>query len=168
MCGIIILSCLRKEGKLDEVQDLWFRTTKPQEEFYDCNTDPDNVRNLINDPRYAPKIAEMRNKMDKWLKETGDMAVVPEKEMFLKMWPNGVQPQTAKPIIIKNGSKIKLQCSTQGSSIAYTISDKKMKPDLNSCWKLYSKPIRLQKGKYLYVMAGRIGFADSEIIEMRF
>lgn len=162
------LLLLHKEGKLNKEQDLWFRMTKPKEEFYDCNTDPDNVHNLINESKYASKIEEMRKEMDKWLKETGDMAVVPEKEMFLKMWPGGIQPRTENPVIVKSRSKVKLRCNTQGASIAYIISDNEIEPDLNSCWKLYYKPIPLQKGKYLYVMAGRIGFKDSEIIKIRF
>lgn len=61
--------------------------------------------------------------------------------------------------------RVKLRCNTKGSSIAYLLSDKKIEPNLDSRWKLYYEPIKYGKAKFLYVMANRIGFSDSKIIE---
>ncbi len=45
------------------------------------------------------------------------------------------------------------------------ISDKKIKPTIYSEWQLYHRPVSLGDAKYVYVIANRIGFRDSEIIE---
>ncbi|MCR9200873.1 MAG: sulfatase [Planctomycetaceae bacterium] len=42
------------------------------EEFYDYGNDPDALHNLINDPRYAPQIAEHRARMLRYMEESGD------------------------------------------------------------------------------------------------
>jgi N-sulfoglucosamine sulfohydrolase len=61
-------------GKLNPVQSLFFAERKPAEELYDCEADPDEVKNLANDPKYAEKLAELRTELDRWLKSTNDMA----------------------------------------------------------------------------------------------
>jgi N-sulfoglucosamine sulfohydrolase len=61
-------------GKLDPVQALFFADKKPAEELYDCEADPFEVKNLINDPQHAAKLAELRAEMDRWLKATNDFA----------------------------------------------------------------------------------------------
>ena len=159
---------LHKLGRLNPAQNYWFRMYKTKEEFYDCKTDPDNVHNIIDDPEYADKIAELRRAMDKWLAETGDMGAIPEKEMFLEMWPEGIQPVTEIPVIHKNGRTVTLSCGTEGASIAYLISDKDFTPGLNDGWQVYYQPIKVPKGKYLYVMSQRIGYKESEIVKEKF
>jgi len=156
---------LHKTGKLNAAQNYWFRLFKTKEEFYDCQTDPENLNNLIDNPAYQEKIIEMRKAMNEWLTQTGDMAEIPEKEMLEKMWPGGKQPVTAKPEIIKEKNKISLKCETQGASIAYIISDKDFEPDLNSGWKVYYQAIKAPKGKFLYVMAQRIGYKESNVVK---
>ncbi len=159
---------LHKLGRLNTAQNYWFRMYKTKEEFYDCKTDPDNVINLIDDPQYQDKIEEMRKAMDNWLAETGDMAKVPEKEMYLKMWPNGIQPITEMPVVHKKGRTVTLSCGTEGASIAYLISDKDFTPGLNAGWQVYYQPVKVPKGKYLYVMSQRIGYKESEIVKEKF
>jgi N-sulfoglucosamine sulfohydrolase len=162
------LLLLRDQNKLSGATALWFRPTKPNEEFYDCQTDPFNIHNLINDPRYTGKIKELRTSLDQWIAKVGDKGSIPESELIKQMWPNDAQPRTQQPKIIVNKGLIKLSCETLGSSIAYILSDKKMIPNLDSGWQLYSKPINPAKAKYLYVLANRIGYADSEILEKEF
>jgi N-sulfoglucosamine sulfohydrolase len=62
------------EGKLNEVQSIHFRPTKPVEELYDTETDPHQVRNLADDPALATKKAELSTALDEWLRQTNDMA----------------------------------------------------------------------------------------------
>jgi hypothetical protein len=159
---------LHKMGRLDAAQNYWFRLYKMPEELYDCEKDPDNVHNIIDDPKYAGKVEELRKAMDDWLAKTGDMAAVPEKEMFLKMWPGGKQPVTKKPVITRQGRNIVLSCSTKGASIAYLISNKDFKPGLDAGWQVYYKPLRVPHGKYLYVMAQRIGYRESAVVKKAF
>jgi uncharacterized sulfatase len=72
---------LHAEGRLNPVQDLFFAPTKPKEELYDVEADPDEVRNLADDPRYRDKLLEMRAALDRWLVETKDLGAIPEKEL---------------------------------------------------------------------------------------
>jgi arylsulfatase A-like enzyme len=155
-------------GALNRDQNYWFRIKKTKEELYDCETDPENLHNLIDDTAYAGKRKELSAAMDAWLAQVGDKAVIPEKEMFLQMWPDGIQPQTAKPEINVHKKTVSLSCVTQGASIGYIISDKEIKPDLNSGWRHYTKAFKIKKGQYLYVLAQRIGYKESELINMYF
>ncbi len=158
------LLVLNDAGKLSGPTAYWFRTTKAPEEFYDCATDPYNLNNLIENPNYATKIAELRQALKKYTKNTKDYSDIPEAQMLEQMWPGGIQPQTTKPELRIKADKISIVCKTKGASIAYLLSDKKLEPNLDSGWLLYHNEINTQGAKYLYVMANRIGFADSEII----
>jgi len=155
-------------GELNRDQNYWFRMKKTKDEFYDCKTDPENLHNLINEPQYKAKIEELSQAMDEWLEEVGDMGAIPEKQLFLKMWPKGIQPTTEIAQIKKTKNNVALSCPTQGASIAYILTDKEIKADLNSGWQNYHSPIKVKKGQILYVMAQRIGYKESEITIKRF
>jgi len=45
---------------------------RPAEELYDVRRDPDQVRNLAADPAYARTRAELRRRVEQWMRETGD------------------------------------------------------------------------------------------------
>ncbi len=154
-------------GKLNRDQNYWFRIKKTPEELYDCKADPENLHNLINKPEYAGKIKELRNAEEKWISEVGDMAKIPEKQMFLQMWPGGVQPVTQKAEISVKRNKIEISCPTKGASIGYILSDVEINPDLNSGWTHYYKPFKIKKGRFLYVMSQRIGFKESDIVKIK-
>ena len=68
--------------------------TKPAEELYDTEADPFELHNLAGDPAYAAKLKELREAHEEWERDTRDLGFTPEKDMYLSMWPNGVQPQT--------------------------------------------------------------------------
>ena len=82
--GILIaLRDWHEKGKLDEVQELLFRETRPPEELYDVNADPNEIHNLAADPEYAGQLAELRGRLDTWMVETDDQGRTPESaEMF--------------------------------------------------------------------------------------
>lgn len=162
------LLIMRDEGKLSGVAASWFQPHKSgQEELYDCIKDPDNVNNLINASLYEDKIKELRIVLEQWLKDVGDMGNIPETKMIEQMWPDNIQPITMQPQISIAKGNIKLTCNTIGSSIAYILSDEKIVTDLDSGWKLYHELIEPENAKYLYVMSNRIGFADSDVIEIK-
>lgn len=50
---------------------------RPAEELYDLSLDPDQVRNLAADPRYAKARAELAAKVDEWMRDTKDPRVDP-------------------------------------------------------------------------------------------
>jgi arylsulfatase A-like enzyme len=70
------------EGKLNEVQKLFFAEKKPKEELYDTEADPYEIKNLVDDPRYAKKLQELRDRLDQWEKETKDLGSIPETELI--------------------------------------------------------------------------------------
>ena len=45
---------------------------RPAEELYDCETDPDQVKNLASDPKLAKIKQELAAKVDRWMRESGD------------------------------------------------------------------------------------------------
>lgn len=157
---------LRDDGKLSGPTAYWFRLTKKPEEFYDCDADPFNLNNLIDHPEYATKIAELRNALDLHISTIQDKAEIPEAQMIEQMWPGNVQPQTAKPKMTIQAGAIQISCSTPGASIGYLFSEKEFTPDLNSGWQLYHQPVPV-KGKYIYILANRLGYADSEIMKVK-
>lgn len=181
----------RGAGQLNPLMKRWFES-KPKEELYDTQMDPDEFHNLVNDPKYAEKLKEMRAAFEAWRSMTTDMAVIPEKEMLANWW-NGKQepPQTAMPVIARTDKGIKLFCDTEGASIGYQVirkgqSDDKLKHKYFSYdfgamagrsgkngdeflsdrpWTLYlpSQPIVLAKGDTLIVKAMRIGYEESTL-----
>lgn len=68
-------------GRLNPVQDAFFAPTKPPEELYDAEADPDEVHNLAGDPKFEPQLRQMRAALDHWIERTGDLGAVPEKEL---------------------------------------------------------------------------------------
>ncbi len=45
---------------------------RPRFELYDLSTDPDEVQNLADDPQHAQRIAELKDKLKAWQKQTRD------------------------------------------------------------------------------------------------
>jgi arylsulfatase A-like enzyme len=158
---------LHKAGKLSLAAEFWFRPTKTNEEFYNCETDIYNIDNQIANPEYATKIAELRSELSRWEQEMGDMANIPEAQMIDEMWPEGKQPQTEPPVALLNDKLVSISCNTPGASIGYILSNKKFLPELNSDWHLYDKPVNPLNSKFIYIIATRIGYADSPVIMER-
>ena len=69
---------LHAAGKLEGPPALFFRDTKPVEELYDTEADPHEIHNLADDPRHADKLAELREQLENWMLETGDLGMIPE------------------------------------------------------------------------------------------
>lgn len=73
---------LHAEGKLNAVQDQFFAATKPREELYDVDADPDEVKNLAAEPKYQKKLEELRTALERWMEETKDLGAIPERELI--------------------------------------------------------------------------------------
>jgi N-sulfoglucosamine sulfohydrolase len=152
---------LRDEGKLNAAQMSWFRVSKPEEELFDTQNDPYELNNLANDPKYAVKLKELRTAHEKWLKDYKDWGAIPEIDMVHQWW-NGknTAPKTAEPLVAFRGNKVNISSATKGASIGYRKSYK-------DNWTLYQKPFVWQKGDSLYVVAHRIGYHKSTIINTK-
>ncbi len=68
------------QGKLKPPQT-YFWETKPAEELYDLKSDPDEVRNLANDPKFARKQLELRQALIRWMVQNRDTGFLPEAEL---------------------------------------------------------------------------------------
>jgi len=157
-----------KEGKLNEIQALWFRKTKPEEELYDTWEDPFEVNNLADLPEHQATLERLRKEHLKWKGETKDWGLIPETELIKKLWPpDGIQPTTDVPVFnindLENSNLIRviLSCSTKGASIGYV-------PDSSEHWLLYTHPLKVSPNTTISAQAIRIGFKPSEIVIQEF
>jgi hypothetical protein len=107
---------LHMAGELEGAERLMFEP-RPVEELYDTEEDPWEINNLAGDPAYLPELQRMRDALDDWRAEVGDMGEIDEAEM-VKSWypdaelgqggrdeedhwaPAGGRPRTASPIFI--------------------------------------------------------------------
>lgn len=162
--------------ELEGPQLLMFQPNRPVEELYDTQKDPYEIHNLAGDLAYEPELERLRDALDDWTQEVGDMGEIPESEMVRQWYPDGKQPKTAPPVFIpiceespgttaaqeggnfKSPVLIQLYCATQGASIAYTFEQG---DDVR--WLLYTAPLELSEGKTtLRAKAIRIGYKESE------
>jgi arylsulfatase A-like enzyme len=180
---------LRDEGKLDSNQAAWFHT-KPVEEFYDLETDPHELHNLVNLPQYQSQLNAFRAAYQEWNKKIGDLGALDEKEMIRQMWLGGNEPpKTEMPVITRTKQGILLSCKTPGASIGYRVAGKgsPVAPEMHTAltwdytwifnpaingtkkpaapiWTIYEgETIHVNKGDTLIVNAMRIGFKPAEL-----
>lgn len=78
---------LYEEGKLNEAQSLFWQT-KPPEELYDLENDPDQIQNLASDPKHQETLERMRAELRRWMIEINDLGFLPEGEMFSRAGRN--------------------------------------------------------------------------------
>ena len=150
---------LNAEGRLVGPQKQYFLETKPIEELYDTLTDPHEVNNLADDPKYSKVLKRLRKVHQKWMKETCDVGLIPEPEFDQMKRPGEKYQNTAEPtfsVIGGNDTFVRISCATAGASIAY-----KTNSESGPGWKLYTKPVMLKPDQMLIAKACRIGFKDS-------
>ncbi len=63
---------LHMEGKLNWQQALIMRAKRPEEELYDLENDPYELRNLAGAGEHKKLLADLRRKLDLWIEKTGD------------------------------------------------------------------------------------------------
>ncbi len=164
---------LQAEGKLSGHAALWMRTSRPAEELFDTNTDPHQIRTLAEDPAHRATLQRMRKAVTDWMTRIGDQGLINEAEMIQRMWPGGVQPETARPYIVPRRStdaperhdtialetpmEVVIYVPTQGASIGYSAED-----GPNAKWRLYTGPIRVDRPMTLRAKAIRYGYKESQ------
>ena len=163
---------LNAEGKLEGPQKQYFEETKPVEELYDTATDPHEVKNLADDPKYRDVLRRMRVIHAKWVRETGDIGLIPEPEFDEMKRPGGEFQKTAEPVFWapkwqpgEAARQVTIACPTAGASIVYRISTA---GQAEGDWRLYTKSVWLTKGKVLHAKSYRIGFKDSKQVQFKF
>ena len=63
---------LKEKNESSAAQLGMFRMPRPLLELYDVERDPDELKNLANDPKYAEVVAELESRLEQWIEETGD------------------------------------------------------------------------------------------------
>lgn len=158
-----------KEGRLVGPQRLFFLPEKPPEELYDTDADPHEVRNLAGLPEHQRTLERMRAALDRWMKETGDLGLIPEDELNERARPGGRWATTADAVIEPAGGTfegsvtVRISCATEGASVAYTTD-----PTPQARWQLYTGPFTVSASVHLRAKACRIGYRDSGEVTARF
>lgn len=163
---------LQAERKLTGPAALWMRTQRPAEELYDTTVDPHQIHNLSPEPSHRATLARMRHAVTEWMARVGDQGLVNEPEMIQRMWPGGVQPETAQPYIvprrttdaparqatmrIEGPTEVVIYVPTQGASIGYTTGE-----GPTPAWRLYTGPILVAAPMTLRAKAIRYGYKES-------
>ncbi|MBN2102919.1 sulfatase-like hydrolase/transferase [bacterium] len=62
----------------------FFWEHKPAEELYDTENDPDEVKNLAEDPDYRKILFQMRQALNQWMEKIQDTGFIPEGEMIAR------------------------------------------------------------------------------------
>ena len=163
---------LQAERKLTGPAALWMRTQRPAEELYDTIDDPHQIRDLSAEPTHRATLVRMRSAVTEWMARTGDQGLINEPEMIQRMWPGGVQPETAQPYIvprrttdaparqasmtIDGPTEVVIYVPTQGASIGYTTEE-----GPTPKWRLYTGPILVDRPMTLRAKAIRYGYKES-------
>lgn len=75
------LRAMHDEKSLSELQErLLFSPTRPVEELYDWQADPQQLHNLAADPNHSGMLEKLRQRLDQWISQTGDQGQKPETE----------------------------------------------------------------------------------------
>ena len=69
---------LYAEGTLKPEAAQFLAPTRPYEQLYDTQADPDEVHNLVADPEYVAILNRLRGECDRWMLDTRDAQLVAE------------------------------------------------------------------------------------------
>ncbi len=167
---------LHAEGRLTIPQANWFRQ-KPVEELYDTEADPYEINNLAADPRYVVTLERLRIRLEGWMREIGDVGLIPEPLFDELQRPGAKHDKAAAPGVQMigvdesgKGGAVLLTSLTPGASVAYRIlpADAKV-DDMPVSWRATSldTAITLNERETLLAKACRIGFRDSEVVRFK-
>lgn len=157
---------MKDANTLTPVQAMWFSPTKPAEELYDTALDPYEINNLAADSAYGAVLARMRGALDDWQRAYPDHGLQPEAEYLRSLWPDGVQPTTASPVVDDAGEMISLGSATPGASIGYRFLAPGESGASAPRWLVYERPMPKRSGT-LFAIAHRIGYLPSDTVEVR-
>lgn len=77
-----LIKKLHAEGKLNSAQETLCRPRMPEEELYDLETDPYEIRNLSPStrPEHQETLARLRDALEKWMDDTHDQNIISKKK----------------------------------------------------------------------------------------
>jgi uncharacterized sulfatase len=158
---------------LTPVQRLFLAPSKPQEELYDLQEDPHEVRNLAADTRHGATLRRLRREVERWQAACGDLGLMDEGALIERFRPGGQWRVADRPELRLDAGMVTATCPTPGASIAYTFDPPAPtgprpptgEPTSTRRWLLYARPVALPSGRPAWFRACRIGFRDSDDVE---
>jgi uncharacterized sulfatase len=175
------LSLGRAPDILTDLQRSLVAAGRPAEELYDLHDDPHETRNLAGDPDYRDVKQRLREALEQWRADHGDLGVLPEYELLEQWRPGGIPRTTAAPHVSVADGTLSATCETPGASIAWTVDPPHSGPfpPLSEIeqqsgspepdgrrWHLYSAPIPVPADGPVWVGAWRLGYAASEHVQI--
>lgn len=145
-----------ESGDVPEPMWQWAVKSKPIEELYDTQADPDEVQNLAADPAYAETKARLAAALEAWVERIDDPLAADELEVIrTRIWPpEGRQPTTAAAEARLEGSgaarRVVLESATEGASIGYRVGGA-------GSWTVYAGPFQ-PPAEPFETVAHRIGW----------
>ena len=79
-----LIRTMNANGELTPEQAFFWAEERIAEEFYDCDADPEEVNNLVDDPDHAEALQHHRDILTQWIAQTGDKGQYPESETGLR------------------------------------------------------------------------------------
>lgn len=73
-----VLDVLHVQGKLEPAASRMMAPTRPAEELYDIEADPDELNNLAAKSEHRETLLVMRGQLDAWIQATGDLGAIGE------------------------------------------------------------------------------------------
>ena len=145
----------------------FMQDTKPYEELYDVVADPHQVFNLAADPKYADQLKLLRKQLVDWMRKMDDKGLVPEPELYRRMFENEDSDVTATPLLSTSNTSdgalmVTVKAQDEGASVAYRVIPKGGEAPRRGGWLLYTDPVRIERGESLEAVASRVGFANSQ------
>ena len=145
---------LQAEGALDRRRRrCGCARSRPAEELYDVRRDPHQIENLAAEPGASRHARADARAVTDWMTRIGDQGLINEPEMIQRMWPGGVQPDTAQPYIVPrrttdapaqrrddDGSRRRRKSSSTCRRRARR-SATRPRTARNATWRLYTGPI---------------------------
>ncbi|WLD15184.1 sulfatase-like hydrolase/transferase [Planctellipticum variicoloris] len=162
---------MHAEGTLAGPPELFFRPTKPVEELFDTEADPDELTNLADRPEHRATLLRFRTELDRWMREIGDTALLPEPMLDELKRPGGVWAVTAAPGIARDiaadgGGRqaYRVYSNTPGASIGWRRNN--AGAGNRQTWLLPDAAGRvlLDRDEQIELRAFRLGNKDSEIV----
>jgi uncharacterized sulfatase len=167
------LERLKRSGGLGPLVAQFMQDSKPFEELYDVVADPHQVFNLAADSRYGETLEILREELRNWMLRTDDKGLVPEPELYRRMFLDEDSATTEVPLVSSrqegDGTMwVSLEAQTEGASLAYRVvgSDSENQ-ETKDRWLLYTDTVRLGSGLSLQAVSARLGFENSPPVTVK-
>lgn len=73
-----------------------FVKPRASEELYDCQADPQELKNLAGDPKHASTLQQLRRALDQWQRDTADYVPSPRPPDLFDRETGAPLPRAAK------------------------------------------------------------------------